>query len=114
MALCIAVVRARSCARTTGETATVAAMRSSIGVLFALFAAASCTIAVTPSAHNKADADAQAPVCCRTNPDAGPEGCLCEPAAKNIVMVTGTTCSVSTTLNGQAIAFTGIVVSTCP
>jgi hypothetical protein len=29
-------------------------------------------------------------------------------------MVTGTTCSVSTTLNGQVIAFTGIVVSTCP
>jgi hypothetical protein len=29
-------------------------------------------------------------------------------------MVTGDTCSLSTTVNGQAIAFTGIVVPTCP
>jgi uncharacterized OsmC-like protein len=90
-------------------------MRSSLGFVFALLAAAGCTILASPSAtKHDGGADAQPPVCCRTDPDAGPEGCLCEPAAKDIVMVTGTTCSVSTTLNGQVIEFTGIVVPTCP
>jgi hypothetical protein len=88
-----------------------------MGVLFALLGAIGCTIptgAAKPRAEAGAGAEAGPPLCCRTNPDAGPEGCLCEPAAAEIVMVTGTTCSVSTTLNGQAIDFTGIVVPTCP
>ena len=45
---------------------------------------------------------------------AGPEECVCKLAAKDIVMVTGTTCSLSTKVNNQAVAFTGIVVTTCP
>jgi len=58
--------------------------------------------------------EAGPPVCCRTNPDAGPEGCLCEPAESNIVMVDGGTCSANTTVNGQVVDFIGIPVSTCP
>jgi hypothetical protein len=82
------------------------------GVLFALLATAGCTIQVTPK--GKAGAEAGAVVCCRTEPEAGPEGCLCEPVATEIVAVTGTSCSVSTTVNGQVLDFTGYVVSTCP
>jgi hypothetical protein len=86
-------------------------MRSSIVVLFTLLAAAGC---VVPTGGGGAPRhDSGPPVCCRTNPDAAPEGCVCEPAKLDIVMVTGDTCSVSTTVNGQAIAFTGIVVPTC-
>jgi len=94
------------------------------GVLFAFFATAGCTIQVTPKdkaeagagADGSAGADGQANtiVCCRTEPEAGPEGCLCEPVAKDIIMVTGTSCSASTTVNGQAVDFTGYVVPTCP
>jgi hypothetical protein len=96
-------------AATTHVASSVAAIRSSMGVLFALFAAVGCVI---PSGAAKGDAEA--PVCCRTDPDAGPETCVCEAAKKDIVMVTGTTCSLSTTVNGQAVAFTGIVVPACP
>jgi hypothetical protein len=97
----------------------MALTRSFGGVLFALLATAGCTIQVTPKA--KADAEAEAGagagaiVCCRTEPEAGPEGCLCEPVATEIIMVvTSTSCSVSTTVNGQVLDFTGYVVSTCP
>jgi hypothetical protein len=86
-------------------------MRSSIVVLFTLLAAAGC---VVPTGGGGGKHEAGPPVCCRTNPDAGPEECVCEPAKADIVMVTGDTCSLSTTVNGQAIAFTGIVVPTCP
>jgi len=88
-------------------------MRSSPGILFMLVAIAGCA---SPNPHPaKHDAGPpEPPVCCRTEPDAGPEGCLCEPAASGIVMVNGTTCSASTTLNGQVIDFTGLVVPTCP
>ena len=98
-------------------TDTIVAMRPSIGVLFALLAVVDCAIPTSPSPRaTKRDpaADAAPPVCCRTDPDAGPEGCLCEPAATDIIMVSDTTCSASTTVNGQAVDFTGIVVSTCP
>jgi hypothetical protein len=87
-------------------------------VLFSLLAMAGCTIQVTPKDKPDAGADtgagADAVVCCRTEPDAGPEGCLCEPVAKAILMVTGASCSASTTVNGQEVDFTGYVVSTCP
>jgi hypothetical protein len=88
-------------------------MRSSISMLFALLAVVGC---VTPTASPTKKATDAGPIeCCRTNPDAGPEGCICEYAETNIVMVSGTTCSVSTTLDGgQVVDFTGIVVSTCP
>jgi hypothetical protein len=89
-------------------------MRSSLGALFALLvlAAVGCSAPAATPKHSAQDAGP--PVCCRTNPDAGPEGCLCEPAATNIVMVTGDTCSANTTVNGQAVDFTGFVVTTCP
>jgi len=91
--------------------------RSFVGLLFALLAAG-CTIQVTPKdkgdAGAVAGAEAGAVVCCRTEPEAGPEGCLCELVAKDIIMVTGTSCSTSTTVNGQVVAFTGYVVSACP
>jgi hypothetical protein len=80
-------------------------MRSSIGILFVLLAAVGCA----PASGKK---DAASPVCCSTNPDASPKGCLCEANPKDIV-VTGTTCTVSRTVDGQAIDFTGIVVSSC-
>jgi hypothetical protein len=88
-------------------------MRSSTGVLFALVVVVGCA---TPMAvPTKKTIDAGPIECCRTNPDAGPEGCICEYADTNIVTVSGTTCSVSTTLDGgQVVDFTGIVVSTCP
>src|SRR5580658_1637348 len=72
------------------------------GVLFALLAAVGCTIKVTPKDKAEGGAgdgeEAGAIVCCRTEPEAGPEGCLCEPEAKDIIMVTGTSCSASTTV----------------
>ena len=96
----------------------MALTRSFGGVLFALLATVGCTIQVTPKdkaeAGAGAGAEAGAIVCCRTEPEAGPEGCLCEPVAKDIIMVTGTSCSASTTVNGQVVDFTGYVVSTCP
>lgn len=90
--------------------------RSVGGALFALIATAGCTINVPPKdkAEGGAGDEAGAIVCCRTEPEAGPEGCLCEPEAKDIIMVTGTSCSTSTTVNGQAVDFTGYVVPTCP
>jgi hypothetical protein len=92
--------------------------RSFGGVVFSLLAVASCTIQVTPKDKSDAGtgtgAQADAVVCCRTEPDAGPEGCLCEPVTKDVIMVTGTSCSASTTVNGQTVDFTGYVVSTCP
>jgi hypothetical protein len=81
-------------------------MRSSIGILFVLLAAVGCL--PSPKPKN----DAAAPVCCSTEPDASPHGCLCEKVPTDIV-VTGTTCSVSIAVDGQAIDFTGIVVSSC-
>jgi hypothetical protein len=101
------------------------ALARSLGVLFALLATGSCVISVTPKDKAEAgagggEAGAEAGeggsgvVCCRTEPEAGPEGCLCEPVAKDIIMVTGTSCSASTTLNGQVVDFTGYVVPTCP
>jgi hypothetical protein len=69
---------------------------------------------VTPKDKSDAGAEAGAVVCCRTEPDAGPEGCLCEEVAKDVIMVTGTSCSTATTVNGQVVDFTGYVVSTCP
>jgi hypothetical protein len=92
--------------------------RSFGGVLFSLLAMAGCTIQVTPKdkpdAGGNTGAGADAVVCCRTEPNAGPEGCLCEPVAKDIIMVTGASCSASTTVNGQVVDFSGYVVSTCP
>jgi hypothetical protein len=86
------------------------------GFLFVLLVTVGCTIQVTPKAKAQAEGGTGggAIVCCRTEPEAGPEGCLCEPVAKAIIMVTGTSCSASTTLNGQVVDFTGYVVSTCP
>jgi hypothetical protein len=98
----------------------MALARSLGSVLFAFLATASCTIQVTPKDKGDAGAAGEAGdsgtgvVCCHTEPEAGPEGCLCEPVAKDIIMVTGTSCSASTTVNGQAVDFTGYVVSTCP
>jgi hypothetical protein len=92
----------------------MALARSLGGVLFALLATVGCTINVTPKDKGDSGTEAGAIVCCRTEPDAGPEGCLCEPAANNIIVVTGTSCSTSTTVNGQPVDFTGYVVSTCP
>jgi hypothetical protein len=94
----------------------MALTRSFGGVLFALVALVGCTIQVTPKDKAGAEAGAEAGgvVCCRTEPEAGPEGCLCEPVAKGIIMVTTTSCSASTTVNGQVVDFTGYVVSTCP
>jgi hypothetical protein len=96
----------------------MALTRSFGGVLFALLATVGCTIQVTPKdkaeAGAGAGAEAGAVVCCRTEPEAGPEGCLCEPVAKEIIIVTSTSCSASTTVNGQVVDFTGYVVSTCP
>ena len=94
----------------------MALARCSVVVWVALLATIGCTIQVTPKAKGDggAGAEAGAIVCCRTEPDAGPEGCLCEPVAMDIIMVTGTSCSASTTVNGQAVDFTGYVVSTCP
>jgi len=104
--------------RRTGadEAGTVGAMRSSLGFFFAVLAAVGCSLVPSPpSSTPKHDAAAPDPiVCCRTLPDAGPEGCLCEPESTDTIMVSGTVCSASTTLNGQAIDFTGTVVSTCP
>ncbi len=88
-------------------------MPPSIVVLFALVASVGCTITVPPKADKPGAGEGGAPVCCRTDPDAAAQGCLCEPASTNIVVVSGATCSVSTTLNGQVIDFTGISVSTC-
>jgi hypothetical protein len=91
--------------------------RASSGLLFALIATMGC---VMPSGSKKDKAEggagdeAGAIVCCRTEPDAGPEGCLCEPESTSIIVVTGTSCSASTTLNGKAVDFTGYVVPTCP
>lgn len=94
------------------------ALARSIGVLFALLAAVGCTIKVTPKDKPEGGAgdgdETGAIVCCRTEPEAGPEGCLCEPESKDVILVTGTSCSTSTTVNGQAVDFTGYVVSTCP
>jgi hypothetical protein len=92
----------------------MALTRSIGGVLFALLAVAGCTIQVTPKDKSDAGAEAGAIVCCRTEPDAGPEGCLCEQVAKDIIMVTGASCSASTTVSGQVVDFTGYVVSACP
>jgi hypothetical protein len=92
----------------------MALTRSFGGVLFALLATVGCTIQVTPKDKAEAGAEAGAVVCCRTEPEAGPEGCLCEPVAKEIIIVTSTSCSASTTVNGQGVDFTGYVVSTCP
>jgi hypothetical protein len=93
--------------------------RSLGGFLFALLAAVGCTINVPPKEKAEGgagggDGAANAIVCCRTEPEAGPEGCLCEPVAMDIIMVTGTSCSAATTVNGQAVDFTGYVVSSCP
>ena len=102
--------------------------RFSGAVIFSLLATVGCTIEVAPK--DKADGGAGGTggtgeagatkaggiVCCRTEPEAGPEGCLCEPVAMDIIMVneTGTSCSASTTVNGQAVDFSGYVVLTCP
>src|ERR1700733_15895794 len=93
--------------------------RSLGGFLFALLATVGCTINVPPKDKAEAGADGadgtgNTIVCCRTEPEAGPEGCLCEPASKDIIMVTGTSCSASTTVNGQAVDFPGYVAPTCP
>lgn len=90
------------------------AMRSSWGFLFALLVLEPVGCSAPAATPKHAAQDAGPPVCCRTNPDAGPEGCLCEPASTNIINVTGGTCSANTTVNGQAVDFTGFVVTTCP
>ena len=96
----------------------MALTRSFGGVLFALLATVGCTIQVTPKdkaeAGAGAGAEAGAVVCCRPEPGAGPEGCRCEPVAKEIIIVTSTSCSASTTVNGQVVDLTAYVVPTCP
>jgi hypothetical protein len=86
-----------------------------MGLLFTILLSSGCTITVPPKA-DKGDAGdgGDAILCCRTQPDAGPEGCLCEPASTNAVVVTGSTCSVNTTLNGQVLDYSGDTVATCP
>jgi hypothetical protein len=37
-----------------------------------------------------------------------------KPVSTAIITVTGTSCSTSTTVNGEAVDFTGYVVSSCP
>jgi hypothetical protein len=93
-------------------------MRTFIAVLVPVVFATGCTINV-PAKADKGDAASAAGntiLCCRTLPDAGPEGCLCEPASTNAVTVddADTTCSVNTTLNGQVLDYTGEAVATCP
>ena len=89
-------------------------MRSSWGFVFALLVLEAVACSAPAATPKHAAQEAGPPVCCRTNLDAGPEGCLCEPASTNIIKLTGDTCSANTTLNGQVIDFTGFVVTTCP
>jgi hypothetical protein len=92
----------------------MALARSLGGALFSILAAVGCSITVTPKDKGDAGTEAGAIVCCRTEPDAGPEGCLCEPASSDTIVVNGASCSAAATVNGEAVDFTGYVVSTCP